>query len=89
MVYAAYLRNVEVARQKEVRRREVKTVVAMGKVATRSLERNEDYDMEGEKEEIWGRGINRGVRRRVRERWEKEEKKLAEKTEGEKTEGEK
>ena len=27
---------------------------------------------DGERVEVWGRGVNGGVRRRVRERWEKE-----------------
>ncbi len=85
VVFAAYLRNVEIARQREGRRREVRSVIAVDKVGTRSLERNEGIsNMDGEKEEIWGRGVNRGVRRRVRERWEKEEKKLEEKMEGKK-----
>lgn len=30
-----------------------------------------DVDL-SRKEEIWGKGVNGGVRRRVREKWEKE-----------------
>lgn len=69
-VYAAYLRNVEVAKQREGGRREIKSVVAMEKIGTESPEWNEGVDAEG-KEEIWGKGVNGGLRRRVRERWEK------------------
>jgi hypothetical protein len=31
-----------------------------------------DVDVGVDQEEIWGKGINGGVRRRVREKWEKE-----------------
>lgn len=65
-LYAAYLGKVERARVKERRMKERKrvvgTVVDDGRVA--GVEQTEEI-------EIWGKGVNGGVRRRVRERWEK------------------
>jgi hypothetical protein len=73
VIYAAYLRKVRIAREKEGRIVERKKVgAAVGEVEkTQKLDGNRDG--EGEKEEIWGRGINGGVRRRVREKWEEKE----------------
>jgi hypothetical protein len=71
VVYSGYLRKVKEAKGRERGRREVKEVV---------LEREEEkvvrdamVGQEGEKEEIWGKGVNGGMRRRVREKWEKEQ----------------
>ncbi|KAK2779464.1 hypothetical protein FQN52_003765 [Onygenales sp. PD_12] len=71
-VYAAYLKKVEVARGREGRVVERKVVVGeVGGVG-------EDDERDGEgvvvvggegKEEIWGKGINGGARRRVKEKW--------------------
>lgn len=70
VIYAAYLRKVKVAREKEGRIVEKKRVgfVVDGKVD----DEVKGVDV-GEKEEIWGRGVNGGVRRRVREKWEDKE----------------
>ncbi|KAJ5748862.1 uncharacterized protein N7511_010558 [Penicillium nucicola] len=73
-LYAAYSDKVERARVKERGLRERKVFV--GRVGE-----NESQEVKGdgepvivgdEKEEIWGKGVNGGVRRRVREKWEKE-----------------
>ena len=80
VVYAAYLRKVAKARERERGRRERKVVVQRDVIVARGKGRDgvEDGDemgevgMGGEREEIWGRGVNGGFRRRVRERWEKE-----------------
>lgn len=65
-LYAAYLGKVERARFKERRMKERKRVVGTvaddGRVA--GVEQAEEI-------EIWGKGVNGGVRRRVREKWEK------------------
>jgi TMEM199 family protein len=65
-LYAAYLGKVERARVRERRMKERKTVLGAvaedGRVA--GVERTEEI-------EIWGKGVNGGVRRRVREKWEK------------------
>jgi TMEM199 family protein len=65
-VYAGYLRKVRVSRDKERKLRERKVVIESEKVGGMSEKLLE------EKEEIWGRGVNGGMRRRVREKWEKE-----------------
>ncbi|PYH83953.1 hypothetical protein BO82DRAFT_390426 [Aspergillus uvarum CBS 121591] len=81
-IYAIYLRKMRVARGRERRVREVKVVVGR-EVVGGGLGRDgggQGGDGEdvaagtGVKEEIWGRGVNGGVRRRVRERWEEKEK---------------
>ncbi|KAK2763707.1 hypothetical protein FQN54_009323 [Arachnomyces sp. PD_36] len=71
VIYAAYLRKVKMAREKErkiVERKEVRFVV------DKEVEREAEGVDVGEKEEIWGRGVNGGVRRRVREKWEEKGK---------------
>lgn len=76
-VYAAYLRKVRQARKKEKATKERKVVVGTVGDGDGPEKRNKklekqtatDDDSVGEKEEIWGRGVNGGVRRRVRERW--------------------
>lgn len=80
-IYAAYLRNVGVARGRERGRREVKSVIVEEPATGRGEGGGGEVvgnEVGVEKEEIWGRGVNGGVRRRVRERWEKEERKLGE-----------
>lgn len=60
-LYAAYLGKVERARKKERRMKEKKSVI--GPVGGDAGEQEEI--------EIWGKGVNGGVRRRIREKWEK------------------
>ncbi|KAL1986400.1 hypothetical protein VTN96DRAFT_6479 [Rasamsonia emersonii] len=76
VVYAAYLRKVRQARKKEKATMERKVVVGSvgddGSEERKKAEKRTETDdggSVGEKEEIWGRGVNGGVRRRVRERW--------------------
>ncbi|RMZ89742.1 hypothetical protein DV736_g3036, partial [Chaetothyriales sp. CBS 134916] len=66
-VYAIYLRNVRVGRERERRRKEKKVLI---------IEQSDDEltaTVVAAKEEIWGRGKHGGMRRRVRERWEREQ----------------
>jgi TMEM199 family protein len=72
VVYAGYLRKVKESRTKEQRVRERKIVVGSESVGGKSPETGVD---EVEREEIWGKGVNGGMRRRVREKWEREEQK--------------
>ena len=69
-VYASYLRKVKVSREKERAKREKKVLIGeyRGEPAESTLSATSS-----EKEEIWGRGVNGGMRRRVREKWEKEQ----------------
>ncbi|QKX56529.1 uncharacterized protein TRUGW13939_03634 [Talaromyces rugulosus] len=69
VVYAAYLRKVAQAKAKEKSFKERKDVVkddASSSDDTAAAPAQVDQT----KEEIWGKGVNGGVRRRVRERWE-------------------
>lgn len=72
-IYAFYLKKVSRARIRERRIKEKKELVGV-------VREESDTDgakvaaQKGEKEEIWGRGINGGVRRRVREKWEEKER---------------
>ncbi|KAE8356566.1 endoplasmic reticulum-based factor for assembly of V-ATPase-domain-containing protein [Aspergillus coremiiformis] len=67
-IYAIYLGKVDRARKKERGIRERKVVVG-----TEALGVDASRRVRGETEEIWGRGPNGGLRRRVRERWEEKE----------------
>lgn len=85
-VYAAYLRKVEESRRKERRRKEKKEVIgeytdegdAVDAWGTRGGKVSRD-DTEVEQSEIWGRGVHGGMRRRVREKWEREQEALVSK----------
>ncbi|EAW11560.1 TMEM199/VMA12 family protein [Aspergillus clavatus NRRL 1] len=73
LIYAIYLQKVERARAREARIKERKEVIGRDEVQRR----NDGQDVQmvgGDKEEIWGRGANGGVRRRVREKWEEKER---------------
>ncbi|ETI25109.1 hypothetical protein G647_04481 [Cladophialophora carrionii CBS 160.54] len=79
VVYMAYLRKVAVSKQKERSKTERKTLIGEYRgeqMLTDAHGRAVSIDAATmmEKEEIWGRGINGGMRRRVREKWEKEQK---------------
>ncbi|RAO65371.1 uncharacterized protein BHQ10_001383 [Talaromyces amestolkiae] len=70
VVYAAYVRKVKYAKAAERKVKERKEVVSSVELGG---EKNDtkvvDDNADGE-EIIWGKGVNGGVRRRVRERWE-------------------
>jgi hypothetical protein len=78
VVYMAYLKKVAVSKQKERRKPERKTVIGEYRGEQELTDAHGravsiDAATMMEKEEIWGRGINGGMRRRVRENWEKEQ----------------
>jgi membrane protein implicated in regulation of membrane protease activity len=78
-LYFTYLGKVERARAKERGKKEKKIFV--GRVGEEDGDTEEvvgEVSVGGEKEEIWGKGVNGGVRRRVREKWEKERDGLSE-----------
>ncbi|KAJ5236787.1 hypothetical protein N7489_006878 [Penicillium chrysogenum] len=68
-LYWTYLGKVDRARVKERRLREKKVVI--GAVGEENRAVDEGVEVGADKEEIWGKGVNGGVRRRVREKWEK------------------
>lgn len=68
-LYWTYIGKVDRARVKERRVRERKVVI--GAVGDEDKGVDEGVEVGTEKEEIWGKGVNGGVRRRVREKWEK------------------
>ena len=72
-IYSIYLNKVDRSKRKEKRIRERKLV--LGPVES---ETGEKELVEKATQEIWGRGINGGVRRRVKEKWEKEQAKRPE-----------
>ncbi|KAL9110379.1 MAG: hypothetical protein Q9227_005110 [Pyrenula ochraceoflavens] len=67
-VYAAYIRKTGSAREKAARLKERKTIL---EVDLPPADESEDASLE--KEVIWGRGPNGGARRRVKDRWMKEQ----------------
>jgi len=84
-VYAAYLRKVKQSREKEKGMKEKRQFLGEyrgeneGDVRLeqerKAYDEIQSHDKEIEKEEIWGRGVNGGMRRRVREKWERAQKK--------------
>ncbi|KAL1865609.1 hypothetical protein Plec18167_009330 [Paecilomyces lecythidis] len=77
VLYAIYLRKVEDARKRERKLKEKKEVIGrVGDGGESQPEKAVDggSQSQAEKEEIWGRGVNGGMRRRVREKWEEREK---------------
>lgn len=82
-VYAAYLRKVSEGRGRERSRREKKVILGEYTGSTSwdawgtrhgqdaKTETETESSRENMKTEIWGRGVNGGVRRRVREKWER------------------
>lgn len=78
-VYASYLRKVDESRTKERKKRERKEVIGeyTGEedgVDARGVK--EGDGRETEKIEIWGKGVNGGMRRRVQQKWDKEQEKV-------------
>ncbi|KAG5297315.1 hypothetical protein I7I48_06395 [Histoplasma ohiense] len=75
-IFALYLRKVELARGRERAIVERKVVIGEVKIGGGDGMHGGDDgsavsidDTKGAKEEIWGRGVNGGARRRVKERW--------------------
>lgn len=74
VIYAVYLGKVSQAREREGRLKERKVIVGTEELRGRE-EKKKDGDGDGDAmEEIWGRGVNGGLRRRVREKWEEAER---------------
>ncbi|KAL4920962.1 endoplasmic reticulum-based factor for assembly of V-ATPase-domain-containing protein [Aspergillus aurantiobrunneus] len=78
-IYAIYLGKIEQARGKDGRVKERKEVVGREEVGRRGAQDRDQHlpagtgtNVEKDKEVIWGRGPNGGLRRRVREKWEDE-----------------
>ncbi|KAL4799772.1 endoplasmic reticulum-based factor for assembly of V-ATPase-domain-containing protein [Aspergillus venezuelensis] len=72
-IYAIYLGKIEDARGREKKIKEKKIIVGPvaggdGDKCVVKIDENKETDKE--KEVIWGRGPNGGLRRRVREKWE-------------------
>lgn len=72
-IYAFYLKKVSSARIRERRIKEKKELVGVVREES-DIDGAKIAAQKGEKEEIWGRGVNGGVRRRVREKWEEKER---------------
>ncbi|KAI5283694.1 hypothetical protein KEM54_001925 [Ascosphaera aggregata] len=78
VVYASYLRKINAAKLKEKNLVEKKHVMHAVVISSSAKAKRVD-DTEGEKtEEIWGRGSHGGIRRRIRERWQRENESLNE-----------
>ncbi|KAL2426223.1 hypothetical protein ABEF95_000462 [Exophiala dermatitidis] len=73
-VYAGYLRKVRLSKQKERAKREKKVFIGeyCGEEDSNKIE-SRPSSAAAEKEEIWGRGVNGGLRRRLRDKWKKEQ----------------
>lgn len=69
VVYASYLRKMRAAKEKERKIKEIKQVIPEDHAADDSKEIKDV----SHRDEIWGRGINGGIRRRIRERWKANE----------------
>ncbi|KAL4952318.1 endoplasmic reticulum-based factor for assembly of V-ATPase-domain-containing protein [Aspergillus filifer] len=75
-IYAIYLGKIEDARGREKKikeRKEVLGPIEAGHGDKAGVKIDEGREADKEKEVIWGRGPNGGLRRRVRERWEENE----------------
>lgn len=73
VVYASYLRKVQAAKLKERNLKEKKVVVQEFEI-TSSTQNDSTVTIAKTEaaEEIWGRGAHGGARRRVRERWQRD-----------------
>ena len=71
-MYSIYLRKVRMGKEKERKLKEKKFIIEREEIGGKSLDDDGNRSIEG-KEEIWGRGKHGGMRRRVREKWEKEQ----------------
>lgn len=71
VVYAAYWRKAEAAKEKERKVVEKKVVIGeyIGGIYGDDDGMAIPVGTTGEKVEIWGKGVNGGARRRLKERW--------------------
>jgi hypothetical protein len=69
VVYAAYWKKVALAKEKERRKVEKKVVIPEVETDGKGSDGVVVSGNDSEKLEIWGKGVNGGARRRVRERW--------------------
>ena len=75
-LYAAYLGKLERARVVERKVKERKVFVGAYEGDGDQKDRGDiQVGVLGEKDEIWGKGVNGGVRRRVSQKYEREEEK--------------
>ncbi|KAL2441608.1 hypothetical protein ABEF95_015822 [Exophiala dermatitidis] len=75
-VYAGYLRKVRLSKHKERAKREKKVFIGEYRGGEEEDSNSESLlpsSAAAEKEEIWGRGVNGGMRRRLRDKWKKEQ----------------
>ncbi|KAJ4509186.1 hypothetical protein HRR78_006088 [Exophiala dermatitidis] len=75
-VYAGYLRKVRLSKHKERAKREKKVFIGEYRGGEEKDSNSESLlpsSAAAEKEEIWGRGVNGGMRRRLRDKWKKEQ----------------
>jgi TMEM199 family protein len=72
VVYAGYLRKVMESKLKERRKKDMREIVPLSAEDEKAIV-NARTTGTTEKDAIWGRGVNGGMRRRVREKWEKEQ----------------
>lgn len=73
VLYAVYMRKASDARATERRLKERKEVLA-AVTSSSQQQQPQPQPQQYESEEIWGRGANGGLRRRVREQWDKTER---------------
>ncbi len=77
-VYAAYLRKVDESRRLERRKTEKKVLIGEFTDHADAIDAwgGTDGEIHGEKTEIWGKGMHGGMRRRVRDKWEKQQENM-------------
>lgn len=73
-IYAIYLHKADHARAREKKLRERKQIIASEVVSGGNGPQKIETAVDGDQVEIWGRGANGGLRRRVREKWEEKER---------------
>jgi hypothetical protein len=80
VVYVGYLRRVKEAKRRERTKKERKEIISSNHLSEShrgdegedgNEEEQPEQKQDQDKEEIWGKGTNGGLRRRVREKWEK------------------
>lgn len=72
-VYAIFLRKKRLGKEKEALKKEKQFLLNSEEISALRSSESVAGSTKIEKEEIWGRGKHGGMRRRVREKWEKEQ----------------